>query len=598
MYLVKGRALFLAVFMIALITLATYSKQPSEKNQKLENPQLEVKLLIEPKEINIEVGKKQQFTLGLENGNLNDLSDIKWSVHGNVGIIAQNGLFTASNKSGRGAIVATAKLDNKNLIASAQTNVAKDKIPLGPSKKINVSISPSSASLSPNSIKSFSVISPPNNAKIQWNVIPSQLGTIDNNGNFAASNIIGKGMVIATVSTKDSVGTGKSDIIIASTTEQAQKLKISLDINPEYVKLKKGKSTRLQAIINELGEDDKYTLEWKVEPDLGVIAASDKAKDQVIFKAGNNEGKAIITATLKTDYVTYTDWAIVEIVRDQKPILSKYSVEIDPNNANLKIGEKQIFTANIIGNLPNSQINWSWSVTPKKLGYLTIIDNQNVSFEALESGWGMLVAKADDGRSIKIGQTKIYISENNKELPRYNISPQFTSIQTGGNSIKFTLVDEKDNLLIGIPISWGVIPEKMGTINENGNFISKDIQGHAIITAKIQNGKDSNTIQTRLTITEKDIHKKLSAIITGKRILSINEPANYKISVKKSNETEIDLNNAIIEWRLIPDNLGTIKGSGKIADFIPNKQGSGVIIASIKTTQGVVNASLSIKVEK
>jgi len=572
-------------------------KDKDQDKDKDKDPKPDPTLLISPAEVTLKIGETCQFKMSLENGNGAVLSNLNWRVTGNVGEINQSGLFKAGNKAKRGAVIVTGKVDNKNLAATAQINVAEGETPPGPSKKINVIINPSSIDLSPGGYAQFFVDSMPEGAKVEWRIVPSRIGTINQSGFIRAAQVAGKGMVIATVSTDDAKGTGKADVVVASTKEQSNKLKLDLDVKPEYAKVNKVQSVKLQAIIKGTKQTDDYSIVWNVEPAIGTISATDSKKEQVTFTAGQTEGKALITASATIDSVSYNDWAIVEITGDEKTQTGKFKVTVSPDSATLGVGDIKTFTANVIGASPEPPVNWSWSIAPKKLGYLTIVDNKTASFEALESGWGMLIAKADDGKSLGVGQAKIYVSGKGKEQLRYRISPQYATAQAGGNPLMFTLINENGEPING-PISWKVVPEKMGALNGNGEsatFTPGGTPGQVMITAKVQG---LMTVQARLTITEQNAYGKLIATVDGQQNLKVGNTYTYTVTVTKSSGEPVNLAGAQIDWRVVPSRLATISGAGDTATIAATNKGLGVVLVAVKTTQGTVTGKLSIAVEK
>jgi len=587
--------------MIALIVPIVLSKQPDGNNPQ---PKPDIKLTINPAQANLEVGETQQFTLEAKGGNGVVPPNVDWQATGGVGKIDQSGLFTAGSTPGRGAVVATVKVNDTTITATALVKVAEGGVPPGPAKRINVAIDPPFANLPMDGEETFSVVPPPPmGSTIKWRVVPSRLGTIDDGGNFKAGQVTGKGMVIATVKTDDSEGTGKANVTVTSdATGNNGRSKIDIDVKPEYSNVKKGESTELQAMIKGLNQTiaPYNQVSWYVDPDRGTITPS--TGERVTFEAKAKEGPALIKATLTIDSKTFTDWAIVEI-GDEKTNPAKFKVVVEPASLTLSVDgsgypKSAVFTANVNGTPADLPINWSWSITPNKLGSIAG-SGKTITFTALEPGWGMIIAKAGNGKSLGVGQAKIYVVGKGGKPFRLSILPPVEWAETGGAPVTFNAVDEN-----GSPVTdviWKAVPGNLGNFVANGDELTYNPgnkAGHVLIMAKAA-GKGLGTAQARLTITGQNAYGKLIAVITGNPSPSISKLETYTVSVTNSSG-EVELTNAQIEWRLAPNNLGNIIPSSGIglvettATF--TKKGKGVIMAEIKTPEGNVTARLAITV--
>jgi hypothetical protein len=118
-----------------------------------------------------------------------------------------------------------------------------------------------------------------------------------------------------------------------------------------------------------------------------------------------------------------------------------------------------------------------------------------------------------------------------------------------------------------------------------------------LITAKIGDGKGAgDNIQARLVISDRKITGKLIATIEGPQSIKVGDTAKYKVSVIDSNGKKVD--GSQFDWRLVPDKLGTLTGSGDNAILNAKLAGRGVLMVEIKTSQGTVTGRLSITVDK
>ena len=557
-------------------------------------------------EIILKIEEQIQLRLEVKNGYGIPPTDVEWKVTGSLGTVDPGGIFTtltAGDKPGRGAVLVTATVNGEKLSANIKLNVAEGETPPGPTKRIKVIIYPGSAELLKNGTQTFTVIEPTFEAgdtihTIQWLVVPSRIGSIDNNGNFTAGQNTGKGLVVATVQSGDAAGTGKASIRVSSDITKSSP-KLELKVKPEYVRVDVNGSTTFEADVKGPDKNTTYSVQWKVEPNnLGSILQS-VTGDKVTFSAGTTLGKYLITATLKVGNEILTDWAVAEVVGDEKPNPAKFKVVISPESASLQVGDSQNFTASIVGSLVDLPVSWSWSVAPKKLGSVDPPSgNKTVSFTALEPGWGMLIAKVDsNGRSMNVGQAKIFVSGKDGQNQKITIIPQSAETEPRGN-VEFRVVDMNGNPFTGV-ITWKAVPDKLGTIIGTGStitFKAGDQAGHVLIMAKVGDGRGLGNAQARLTI--RNAYGKLKAIITGPQSLRINETGNYKVSVTDSKGNILDLTKASIEWRVVPEHLGTLSGTGESVQFTPTVAGRGVIMVEVNTSQGKVTGRLSITVGK
>jgi hypothetical protein len=554
-------------------------------------------------EITLKVREQIQLSLQVKNGEgIAPPTDVEWKVTGNLGTVNPGGLLTADDKPGRGAVLVTATVNGEKLSANIKLNVAEGETPPGPTKKIKVIIDPGSVELLKNGTQTFTVIEPTLKAGdiVQWLVVPSRIGfiegSIDNDGLFIAGQNTGKGLVVATVQSGDAAGTGKASVRVSSDITKSSP-KLELKVKPEYARVNVNGSTTFEADVKGPDKNTQYSVIWELKTDdLGSIQPV--IGDKVTFSAGTTLGKALITATLEVGNEIFTDWAVAEVVGEEKPNPAKLKVAISPESASLQVSEAQNFTASIVGLSVDLPVSWSWSVAPKKLGSVDPPSgNKTVSFTALEPGWGMLIVKADDsnGRSMNVGKAKIFVSGKNGQNQKITIIPQSKEVNAGGNA-EFKVVDMNGIPLIGLPITWKAVPDKLGTIIGTGStitFKAGDQAGHVLIMAKVGDGRGLGNAQARLTI--RNAYGKLKAIIAGSQSPRINEPSKYEVSVTDSN---VDLTGASIEWRVVPNHLGTFDGTGESVFFTPTIAGRGVIMVEVNTSQGKITGRLSITVDK
>lgn len=548
----------------------------------------QLQLIVTPSEITLKVKEQFQFKAEIIGDDSIDISKVKfdWRVLGNIGTISSStGLFTASDKPGRGMVSANALVDKKTLVGHAVVKIAEGVLPPDTPKKIIVVVKPSDVSLLPGESRQFTTEPV---GKTQWRVIPPRLGSITDTGLFTASSSPGKGMVIATIQTADGTGIGRANVVIGKNEPITSRTKLIINISPKNAKIEKSGSVVFEAKI--AGNNDNYPLQWDIYPkNLGYIEGMG---DKVRFVAGTEEGRALITVQARSENEIGMDWATVDIGGTSRLLPEKLKVTVSPESASLKVGENISFAANISGNVNAVP---SWSVAPSRIG---IID-QNGLFTATGLGWGLVICKVETAKGIGVGQARVFVGAGNASSLQIIVSPQFAQVFTGGDTVKFMaqVKDKQNRPVTNVSILWKVLPEDMGTIDQTGLFTSGDKAGQALITAKIDGIEGGILAQARVTINEKIGKERLEVSIAGPQTLRLGETKEYQGNVTNQNGKPINLNTAQFEWRVVPASIGTITGNGDKIIFVPNVRGRGVIIVDVKCPEGAGTGRVSITIE-
>jgi hypothetical protein len=550
----------------------------------LEGSQLQI--IIIPAEVTLTVGEQLQFRAEIRNDGTVDLSgiDVEWKAMGSIGEISADGVFTASDKPGRGMVRASAKVNEKQLTAYALVKVAEGEAPPGVEKRIVVIVRPDSVVLPPGGSQKFTA-EPAGDT--QWRAIPPRAGSITPEGIFTASQNSGKGIVVATVRTDDGTGTGRANILVSGIEKSSPGPKLKLHIKPKHAQVDLGGSADFEVEVT--GLKDQYPLEWEVNPaELGHTAGTG---GKVSFVAGNTEGRALVTVKLRTETEIGMDWATVDVGRSGKFPPAKIKVSVIPQDASIKAGESMLFAVNIVG---NAVARSSWSVAPKKIG---IID-ENGLFTAAAPGWGLVIAKVDMEGGIGVGQAKVFVGTETSMPLRVTISPQNAETRTNGDPVKFAVTDVQGRPVTDMPIHWKVVPGNLGSMDQTGTFVPGSKAGHALITAKVEGAEGSGMAQARVTITSHIGTGRLRVTIDGPDSLTIGSQYVYNASVTDSEGGTVKFTEAEFKCRVVPSKLGTVVWAGENAIFTPSVAGRGVIIVEVEAPQGTGTGRISITVEK
>jgi hypothetical protein len=555
----------------------------------------ELQSIVIPAEATLTGGEQLQFRIEIKNDGNIDVSsvNVEWKVMGGIGDISSDGLFTASQKAGRGMVRASAKIDKKQLTAYALVKIAEGSSPPR-DRRIVVIVRPESVTLAPGSLQEFTV-EPAGNT--QWRVIPPKAGSITLEGLFTAGQSTGKAIVVATVRTGDGEGTGRANIVVSSDGIPSP-AKLKLNIKPSHARVDRGGSADFEVEVT--GLSDQYPLEWEVSPsELGYIVGTGS---RISFNATNeSEGRALITVKLRTETEIGMDWATVDVGGPGNFPSTKLKIFVVPEEASIKVGESVPFTVNTTGDTVQGV---KWSVAPKKIGTI----DENGLFSAAAPGWGLVIAKFNMEKGIGVGQARIFVgAEASKPSKvssgvvtsgpfRIAISPQKAETHANGDPVKFTVTDTQGNPLTGIPIRWKVVPSSLGSIDQTGTFVPGSQEGYALITAKVEGAKGSSIAQARVMITSQAGRGRFRVVVTGPESLRIGDSYDYSASVIDSEGATVEFAEAEFEWRVVPPKLGQMIGDAASVRFTPAVAGRGVIIVDVKTPQGTGTGRISITV--
>ncbi len=565
-------------------------------NEPQEPKDSQPQIIIVPAEATMAVREQLQFGVRVQTQSGENVDttgfEFSWQVMGNIGTISPNGLFVASDNPGRGMVRVSFRDQDRQMISYALVKVAEGGTPPGPQKRIVVLVRPESAIVAPGATAEFTVEPSGTN---DWRVIPPRIGSVsaDQGGRvvFTASQNSGRGILVATVQTDDGTGTGRSNIIVDSDKTTFPQSKLKLIIQPKHARVEAGESTDFEVQIAGPGNDYSDAVEWEVSPgELGHIVGDG---DRISFVAGSTlTGRALVTAKIITDSGVGMDWATVDVGVTGSHQTAKTRLVVVPEDASMKVGESRVFTSDIAGENGLA----SWSVAPKRIGTI----NESGLFTATEPGWGLVIAKANIGGGIGVGQARIFVGTESSTPLKITISPQDAEAFTDGSPVTFTarVTDMNDRLISGVPIQWKVVPGHIGSMDQAGTFMPGNQPGRALVTAKVENASGIGMAQARLTITNRVQSGRLIVSVTGSQSLKIGTAYTYQVSVTDSEGKPLEPAEVEISWRVIPSKLGEVIGNGTNATFTPGVAGRGVIMAEVKASQGTGTGRISVTVDK
>ena len=358
-------------------------------------------VLVLPTFANLIVGQSQQFiALLMVNGAAPTDVPFVWSTTGGVGIVTQDGLFTATALGG-GSVFATYFFPNFSVSGAAHVQVSNfTSPPVNNSTSYSLFIVPPNATLDINDTQQFTVYaSLPNgsimqvpNSDLAWSTAGG-IGNVGSTGLFTATT--------AGIGTVSAIFTGPIPI---SVTQSIVTAFVTVNSGPPpppppngsyYIMISPASATLLvgatQQFVAQLSDEAGTYLLDVPNSDLSWISGNatvgtiDSLGVLTALSPGTTYVKVIYIGTFFTN-VTSQNTANVTVNAAPSPANVSY-ILITPNPASLFVGQSQQFIATAynasgasLGVLPNANI--TWSVDNSTIGTI----DANGTFTALAIG--------------------------------------------------------------------------------------------------------------------------------------------------------------------------------------------------------------------
>jgi plastocyanin len=387
---------------------------------------LSLELHISPNPIEGKVGEKIPFTVRVldKEGKILE-RDLSFSVvPGSLGRVQGN--FFIANKEGKGVLRCRSTKNGKHLTGFAYIKI---------SSRESAKIVPPIAILKKGEQIKFTIDG--GTAK-EWKCIPAGVGNI-RNGIFTAENS-GRGRVIALLTNGE----------IKTAFVRVSGVISDIQITPRFKRIKVGETVRFETKGNE-------RVTWKVEGENtgeinsnGVFKAKTPGKAVIIAEKNGNQGRAIVVVS------------------------GEVGLRIIPESVTIKTGERVHFKVNAEG-FGNVNIPVSWKVIPERCGQI----RQDGTFIAGEIPMkGRVIAILPQRFGKGVVSANVYItSEVIKPLEIIPPFKQFTPDDID-KEFRFSIIGAQK-----IDLQWRVIPEVLGSINNNGVFVPKRL-GAGVVMAE------------------------------------------------------------------------------------------------------------------
>jgi hypothetical protein len=299
-------------------------------------PSLVVNVSVWPASASLKGGQSTTFTPTVS-GTSN--TAVSWSLSPQVGTIA-NGVYQApaTIASQQTVTITAASAADPSKTASASVILQ----PTAPSPVVNLSVSPTSASLKGGQSTTFTpTVSGTSNTAVSWSLSP-QVGTIANGVYQAPATIASQQTVtITATSAADPSKTASASVILQPT---APSPVVNLSVSPTSASLTGGQSSTFTPTVSGTSNT---AVTWSLSPQVGTIAGG-------VYQAPS------IIASQQTVTLTATSVADSSKTASATVTLQPIGVTVGPASASLAAGQSATFTAGVTGT-GNTAVTWSLS---------------------------------------------------------------------------------------------------------------------------------------------------------------------------------------------------------------------------------------------
>jgi hypothetical protein len=352
---------------------------------------------------------------------------------------------------------------------------------------------------------------------LSFSIVPSSLGQIQ--GDFFIARKKGRGVLKCKSKVNGKYATGFAYIKIGS--------RESAKILPPSAVLKKGEQIKFKITGGK-------AKEWKCIPNrIGNIRDG-------IFTA-ENSGRGRVIAILTSGEIKTAFIRVSGVIND---------IQITPRFKRMKTGEKVQFQVK-----GNEKV--TWILEGKNIGEI----NSSGIFTAKIPGKAVIIAEKGkrEGRAIVVVSGEVGL----------RIIPKSVTLKTGERTHFRVNAEGFGN--INIPINWKVIPERCGHVRKDGTFIAGKIPAKGRVIAVLPKRFGKAAVSANVYITSEKI-KPLEITPSFKHFTD--EDIDKEFTFKVIGPQKIAL-----QWRVIPEDLGSINNNGI---FIPRRTGAGVLTVEPK----------------
>ncbi|MEW6686669.1 MAG: hypothetical protein AB1393_10760 [Candidatus Edwardsbacteria bacterium] len=250
-------------------------------------------------------------------------------------------------------------------------------------------------------------------------------------------------------------------------------------------------------------------------------------------------------------------WFVLMFFLSVSAAQAELTVKISPNPAVVEPKGEITFNAEVLdssGQHVTAVLHWK--VMPASLG---TIDEAGHFVAGEREGRGIVRVIARFEKEVGVGHSLVRVSSSLPKRLLVQIDPQRVNLKPGGEQEFKAAVSNPEGMPVEATISWRVIPEDFGQINESGLFTAGLRRGTAriIAYAKSEEGEGLGTAVAKI---EQEREKQLIVRIGPKRVsVKPGESQQFEAQVEDAEGNPV---NAKLVWNVMPVKLGTITQDG------------------------------------
>lgn len=404
--------------------------------------------------------------------------------------------------------------------------------------------------------------------QVQWQVLPQDLGSIDQSGLFTASQKPGQGAVRA-VATKNGVKlVGHALVRVAS----GKTPRLRVEISPQNQTIDQDISQRFQATVFgwDGSEIAPAKLEWQVMPNsLGSITA-----DGLFIPASSGRGRIIAIARQGQA----VGLGQTRITVATKSFVKKITISLQPQRIRLKPQEVVAINVTVTdeqGRPVPAQLEHQ--VSPPSLG---TFDPAGRFMAGDRPGNGIIKVIAQYQGLTAQARAMVTIAS---QVQRYRVQlrPKLSSLMPQQSVELKPICYDPEGREVQPPYwIWKVVPEELGVVTPEGIFTAGDrtIPGKVVVSLPPEFGRGSDFVSLRI----KPGRPNIVRVSPAKAILKPGEAVQFTATVQTADGRP--LQNVALHWRLFPEGLGMITQNGLFtAGSLPK---IGAVIAEVAPSDG------------
>jgi hypothetical protein len=335
----------------------------------------------------------------------------------------------------------------------------------------------------------------------------------------------------------------------------------ALQVSPNPARLGPGESVSFSAQGADLGAD----ISWEVIP-----AGLGKIDSRGFFTAGR-PGQGIVRAVAKArDGRTTLSHALIKI-ESGRP--SRLKVEVTPPRTELRRGERIRFSC-LVQTPEGSPVDSPvvlWQVVPARLGNIDIDGN----FTPLMPGQGRVVARAEGPNAKGLGQSEILVLEEGQQL-EVELLPSRVRLKPGASAQISAQVRDASGQPVRAAVRYSLSPSTLGVIDDQGNFTAGSETGPGLVKALATAGSRQG-IGRALVVIEPT--RRQYSVMIKPRQATVETGSSLELEAEVRDQDGKPAGQAMLDWKLIPEEIGTITPQGVFT--AGERPGYGRIVASL-----------------